>query len=172
MSDTSGLYQKLPLYSDFTGLTEPAYYQDLPADWLLVISDVQGSTEAIQAGRYKEVNALGASVIIAVLNITKPLLIPFVFGGDGASLCIPPGYNDKIEPALRAARQLAEDCYGLDLRVGIVPMTAVLDAGLKVKVARYQVSANYTQAVVTGGGLSYAEDLLKDRVKGLSLIHI
>jgi len=42
----------------------------------------------------------------------------------------------------------------------------VLDAGLSVKVARYQVSPNYTQAVLTGGGLSYAEDLLKDVEKG------
>ena len=96
MTNSSGFYQQLPLYPDFTRLTEPSYYQNLPPDWLLVISDVEGSTQAIQAGRYKEVNALGASVIIAVLNIVKPLSIPFIFGGDGASLCIPPGYNHQI----------------------------------------------------------------------------
>ena len=166
MTNSSGFYQQLPLYPDFTRLTEPSYYQNLPPDWLLVISDVEGSTQAIQAGRYKEVNALGASVIIAVLNIVKPLSIPFIFGGDGASLCIPPGYNHQIESALLAARQLAKDSYQLHLRVGIVPVQVILDAGLSVKVARYQVSANYTQAMLSGGGLSYAEDLLKDIVKG------
>jgi hypothetical protein len=166
MSHSSRFYQQLPLYPDFTGLTEPTCYRDLPSDWLLVVSDVEGSTQAIQAGRYKEVNALGASVIIAVLNIVKPLSIPFIFGGDGASLCIPPGYNHQIESALLAARQLAKDSYQLHLRVGIVPVQIILDAGLSVKVARYQVSANYTQAMLSGGGLSYAEDLLKDVEKG------
>ena len=121
MLNNSDFYQQLPLYQDFSQLTEPACYQNLPADWILLLSDVQGSTQAIQAGRYKEVNALGASVIIAVLNIVKPLSIPFVFGGDGASLCIPPGYNEKIIPALLAAKQLAEESYHLHLRVGLIP---------------------------------------------------
>jgi hypothetical protein len=166
MINNSGFYQQLPLYQDFSRLTEPTCYQNLPTDWILVLSDVQGSTQAIQEGRYKEVNALGASVIVAVLNIVKPLSIPFVFGGDGASLCIPPGYNDKIIPALLASRQLAKESYGLDLRVGLIPVQVVLAAGLSVKVARYQVSPHYTQAVISGGGLSYAEDLLKDLEKG------
>ena len=166
MDDSSEFYQRLPLYPDFARLTEPAYYRNLPSDWLLVISDVEGSTQAIQAGRYKEVNALGASVIIAVLNIVKPLSIPFIFGGDGASLCIPPGYHHQIEPALLAARNLAKESYQLHLRVGIVPVQVILDAGLNVKVARYQVSATYSQAVLSGGGLSYAEELLKDAENG------
>lgn len=45
---------------------------------------------AIRSGLYKAVNILGVSVITAVVNVAKPLTIPYMFGGDGASLCIPP----------------------------------------------------------------------------------
>ena len=40
----------------------------LPEDWDLAVADVAGSTRAIEAGRYKEVNVVAASAIVAVLT--------------------------------------------------------------------------------------------------------
>ncbi len=61
----------------------------VPDDWVIVIGDIEGSTEQVE-GRYKSVNLVGAAVIAAVLNALPDLDIPFVFGGDGAALVVPP----------------------------------------------------------------------------------
>lgn len=45
--------------------------------------DIRGSTRAIEEGRYKQVNMVGAAVITAVLNACAGYEIPFVVGGDG-----------------------------------------------------------------------------------------
>jgi len=71
------------------GVADGNNYHDVPDDWLVVVSDIKGSTKAIESGRYKEINILGGSSIIAVLNCIKNVEIPFVFGGDGESFVIP-----------------------------------------------------------------------------------
>jgi len=166
MSDTNLFFQNLPLYQDFAQLTNPACFNEIPSDWLIVVSDIESSTKAIATGKYKQVNALGASVIIAILNIVKPLQIPYVFGGDGASLCVPPEFETSIRSALLATKQLAKKEFDLNLRVGIVPLQLVIQQGFCIKVARYSVSPYYTQAVLMGGGITYVESLLKDKLQG------
>ncbi|MGB7522496.1 MAG: DUF3095 domain-containing protein, partial [Spirulinaceae cyanobacterium] len=136
----------------------------IPLDWYIVITDVIGSTKAIEAGKYKDVNYLGASSIVAVLNIADKLEIPFVFGGDGASLAIPPSLYLATKKALLGLRKLAKEEYDLDLRVGAVPIEEVIRAGYEVKIAKWRVSKNYSQAVFIGGGLTYATELIKSSV--------
>ena len=65
-------------------------YRPLPEGWALAVADVVSSTEAIAAGKYKSVNMAGASVITAVLNVLEGSDYPFVFGGDGAVIAVPP----------------------------------------------------------------------------------
>jgi hypothetical protein len=43
-------------------------YTDLPEGWLVVATDIQGSTKAIDEGRYRGVNTLGATAIISAIN--------------------------------------------------------------------------------------------------------
>ena len=61
-------YADLPGFSGFDHFSDAHCYAALPPDWFVVITDVQGSTRAIEEGRYKQVNALGAASIIALLN--------------------------------------------------------------------------------------------------------
>lgn len=63
----------------------PTRLSPMPPDWYIIITDVAGSTKAIEAGRYKDVNILGACSIISILNIAGDLDIPFIFGGDGGN---------------------------------------------------------------------------------------
>lgn len=61
----------------FTGAAEIANldnYTDVPEGWLIVITDVEGSTKAIEEGKYREVNLVGASSIAAVHNAVGRLL--------------------------------------------------------------------------------------------------
>jgi hypothetical protein len=87
---TESFYANLKPVKHFVDLASTAVYMPLPEDWYVIVTDVVASTQAIQAGRYKAVNLLGASSIIAMLNVVGAVKVPFVFGGDGASMAIPP----------------------------------------------------------------------------------
>lgn len=166
VSDT--FYADLPPLEQFLELANPGNYVDAPTDWYALITDVVDSTQAIARGQYKEVNVLGASSIMAVLNATAPLEVPFVFGGDGAVLLVPPTAVQAAREALLGIRALARESFGLDLRVGIVPLTAIcgaIPAGSApdhpVRVAKIRLSPSYCQASFMGGGLTFATELIK-----------
>lgn len=141
---------------------EPGVYRRLPDDWLIALTDVKGSTENLAAGRYKEVNGVGVAAIAAVRNLHKPEEIPFVFGGDGATFCLPSERREDVEMVLRASKRMAREDFGLELRIGIVPHADIIAAGREVRVARLQLSESVTQTMFMGGGLEKADELVKD----------
>ncbi len=149
-------------FDHFRGVFSSAHYAELPSDWSVVITDIEGSTRAIQQGKYRQVNAVGVASIVAVCNALKPLSIPFVFGGDGASLCIPNQYVKVVKKALVATRIMAREQFFLSLRVGIVPCSDILQSQYQVLVAKCQISEGYYQAAFSGKGLVYAEQLVKN----------
>jgi len=122
---TEGFYAELPVLDEFMDITISDNYVPVPDDWYIVITDIVGSTRAIQAGCYKEVNFLGACAIIALLNIAKKLEIPFVFGGDGALIVIPESLLPASRQALLANQNMSSRDFGMELRVGIVPAAIV-----------------------------------------------
>ena len=111
-------YDCLPVLEEFLGITDPSRYAPVPDDWLIAETDVQGSTEAINRGKYKDVNVAGAASIISLLNIDRTLGVPFIFGGDGATLCIPPAWEERAKSRLIGAVQMAREAFGLSLRAG------------------------------------------------------
>jgi DUF3095 family protein len=157
-----GFYASLPLITDFRDVTRTERFARLPPDWHVVMSDVRDSTIAIQSGRYKNVNTVGAATITAVLNAAGALEIPFVFEGDGSMLCVPGELLDGARAALLRTQELARQSFGLDLRIATLPVKRIDDAGLSVWVARYRVSENYVQALFAGGGMAYADRTMKD----------
>jgi hypothetical protein len=159
---TELFYGDLPILNNFLDITEYRNFHSVPSDWYIIITDIVGSTKAIEEGRYKDVNLLGASSIVAVLNVASKIEIPFVFGGDGAAILIPPSLYFNAIQALLATRQLAKTQFGMDLRIGVVPVSDVTKAKYEVKVAKVRVSENYYQAAFTGNGLSYATELVKN----------
>ncbi|MBD1867910.1 DUF3095 domain-containing protein [Cyanobacteria bacterium FACHB-471] len=167
---TANFYSELPTLTDFLDITNSSNFIPVPEDWYIVITDIVESTKAIESGHYKDVNLLGACSIVAVLNTLgnganshkDTTDIPFVFGGDGATILIPPGLFAKTKQALSVVQQLAVQEFGMDLRVGIVPVSVAIAANYDVKVAKLKVSENYSQSVFIGGGLTYATELLKD----------
>jgi len=146
----------------FADVTEPRFYCDAPEDWHVVLTDVRGSTKAIDAGRYRDVNALGVASIVAIRNATPDLELPYVFGGDGATLLIPDARRAVCEAALRGVRKLATTAFELELRVGIVPVRALRKAGHTLQVARFRASPHVRLAMLRGSGVSQAERWVKD----------
>lgn len=159
-------YSKLPVLDDFTAVTDLRNYQPLPDDWWIIVADITNSTGAIRSGLYKAVNLLGVSVITSVVNLANPLLIPYIFGGDGAIMCIPPGLIEKSRAALLATITLAHETYGLDLRAGLIPIRTINRSEARILVARHRMSRHYIQTAFAGGGVEYAEQLLKDETAG------
>jgi hypothetical protein len=159
-------YEALPTLKRFEDTMKPANYTSLPDDWYIAITDVKNSTIAIEEGRYKEVNAMGAVSIMAMLNVTGKYNFPFVFGGDGSTIGVPPELYAKVISGLKGVQELARDSFGLDLRAAVVPLTDIKSAGFDIKVAKYAVSSYYQQATFLGGGATYAENLIKDPING------
>lgn len=164
--NSENFYSQLPLLDNFLKISEIGNFVDVPDDWYIVVTDIRGSTKALEAGKYKEVNLLGACSIVAVLNVAGETEIPFVFGGDGASLLMGPSLLPAAQKALLATQQLAKREFDMDLRVGVVPVKVVVAANYPVKIAKFKVSENYSQAVFIGGGLTRATELIKDPVAG------
>ena len=161
MRDNVDFYAQLPVFADFAAVMDPARYRSLPDDWLLGLTDVEHSTQAIEGGRYKAVNTAGASVISAVTNALSGRAFPFVFGGDGASLALAPGDEGPLRAALAATAAWSRDELELALRAAVVPVSAVRAQGLDVAVARFAPSANVSYAMFFGGGLAWAERAMK-----------
>lgn len=161
MSDVD-FYRNLTALDRFEEVAEPQNYTSVPDTWDVFVTDVRGSTKAIEAGRYKDVNVLGASGIVATLNACGRAKIPFVFGGDGATLLVPRTLADDVAIALAGVRRMATNAFGLELRVGRVPIGTIVNEGAKVRIAKYRVSETVELAMFDGGGLALADDLVKD----------
>ncbi len=151
-----------PVLATFREVADTDLYAALPDGWTLAVADVIGSTQAIEAGRYKAVNMAGAAVIAGVSNALGQASFPFVFGGDGASFVVPPESADAALAALAATATLVHEEFGFDLRIAAVPIAAIREAGLDVRVARYAASPDVSYAMFAGGGLAWAEERMKD----------
>ena len=158
----AGFYPGIESFDDFTEIADGGHYRTAPESWYVIITDVEGSTRAIAEGRYKEVNMIGAACINAVLNVTPNGEIPYMFGGDGASLLVPEEYLDECKRVLLAVRRLAESDFDLSLRVGVVPVAELHAASpARVKVGKFRLSPGNELAAFSGGGLELAERWIK-----------
>ncbi|MGE6740463.1 DUF3095 domain-containing protein [Allorhizobium pseudoryzae] len=154
-------FQQLPLLTRFEGVAETASYTPLPEGWVLAVADIVGSTKAIAEGRYKTVNMAGASVISALLNGMDMKDYPFVFGGDGAIVALPGALEEQATQILAAVRDWVSAELQLELRVALVPLIDIREAGLDVRVARFGASDHVSYAMFSGGGVSWAEEQMK-----------
>jgi hypothetical protein len=155
-------YRDLGEVSTFPELLELATYRQVPEDWYVLVADIKGSTQAIENNRYQDVNTLGASCIIAVLNACDRLEIPYIFGGDGASLCVPPDCLEASLAALKGTAAISEQAYNLQLRTGFLPVSVLTADRIPLLVSKLRISPGATQASFTGGGLQAAENWLKE----------
>ncbi len=160
---TTSFYADLPVFRDFSSFTDFSSYTDVPKDWIVMISDVVGSTNAIKAGRYKDVNMVGAASITAILNACGKTQVPFIFGGDGGTIIVPPALREVSSNALCALRDKSNEIFGLQLRVGAVPVSTLNEKGQSVKIRKFELSKGNFLAMLAGGGMELADELLKDQ---------
>ena len=164
--DSTGFYADLEPFERFADFVAFGDYTPLPDDWWMLVADVTGSTQAIREGRYKSVNMVGASAIMAVLNVRGAVEIPFVFGGDGATLAVPPVLKDAACRALLALQARSRAMFGLELRVGAVGLADLRARGQDVRLRKYRLSPGNHLAMFAGEGVNLAERLVKTDLEG------
>jgi len=155
-------YENMTAFDDFSEVASLNHYETAPNHWFVVIADIKGSTSAIAQGRYKEVNMIGAACINAVLNCCDSGEIPYVFGGDGATMLIPDHRIEAGKKALIGVQFLARTKFNLTLRVGVVSVESINRSGTNmVLVGKYQLSPGNALATFSGGGIELAETWIK-----------
>ncbi len=158
---TASFYDGLTPIQSARGIFDDALYVSAPADWLLAVSDIKGSTRAVAEGRHADVNFTAAAMIAALTNLCGQ--IPYQFGGDGASALVPPGDEARVRLELARVRAFAARDFNLDLRVGLVRVRALEARGAAVRVGRYEASPGSAYAVFRGGGIELMEQAVKGR---------
>ena len=167
MAAPQNFYEALtPLRAHRDGFDE-RFYAPAPDDWVLAVTDVEGSTKAVEAGRYQLVNMSGAASIAAVKNVCRGQEIPFLFGGDGAAILVPPERFPDAREALAATCTFAASAYGMTLRAGALSVGEIRRAGADVRVARYEPSPGNAFGLFLGGGVQLVERALKGREPAL-----
>lgn len=152
----------LPVFLHFEDVADPMLYRPLPDGWSLALADIVDSTGAIDRGHYKSVNMAGAGVISGILNALGRHDLPFVFGGDGAVVAVPPSAIETTRDALSRVQSWIADDVNLTLRAAIVPVSDVRQHGLDVRVARFQASDAVSYAMFSGGGNNWADLQMKE----------
>jgi hypothetical protein len=160
--NNANFYHDLPVMTSFASATEGRLHAFVPRDWWIVVADVAGSTQAIEAGDYKKVNTVGVACIAAVVNVDRKIDLPFIFGGDGATFAIPDVLREDVIKALRATQQLARVSFGLNLRVGLVRVAELVTENYWLRLGKVQLSQYVTQPVLSGRGWEEAERRVKN----------
>lgn len=159
-------YSDLPAVQNYFDVTDQAAFFAAPDDWTVVVADIVGSTKAVAEGRYRTVNMIGAACITAALGVFSETVIAYVFGGDGATLLIPPSAVDAVCGALGALQSRSKRVFGMELRVGAVPVADIRARGRDVRVAKLALSPGNDLALFSGGGFSLADGLVKSAETG------
>ncbi|MFN3972565.1 MAG: DUF3095 domain-containing protein [Gemmobacter sp.] len=161
MTGTDDFLASLPVFQEFADVADASRYAPLPEGWALAVADVVASGQAIAAGRYKAVNMAAAAVITAVSNALGGLDNPYVFGGDGAAIAVPPEGIPAARAALAAVATWIAEEMDLTMRVALVPIADIRAAGLDVRLARLRAGAEVAFSMFAGGGSAWAEAEMK-----------
>ena len=155
---------RLPSIHDFASeASDPGHYAALGADWSLAVADVVASTRLAAQGRHRDVNFVAAAVVAVLSEAVREPPEPAAcqFGGDGAIAAVPTGREEAARDALAALAHWAATDMDVPLRVGLVPVSALLDQGLEVLVALQDFGNGNAFGLFLGGGVAAADAWVK-----------
>lgn len=164
--NTNTFYKDLPVIKKDLeeALTDESYFKSVPNNWSIIVTDIENSTDEFKKGKYQEMNIISASSIIVALNIADKygIEIPFIYGGDGASIIVPKNILSEVLESLATLRNNAKYNFQLSLRVGSISVESLKQYGHRLKLAKIKIVEDYTQAIFLGAGLNEAEKLIKN----------
>ena len=165
-------YSSLTSFDEFSGVGELDQYVRMPDDWVVLTSDVIGSTKAIEAGRYKQVNMVGAASIMCVLNVCEKIEVPFSFGGDGGLIVVPQEVASAASAELAKLQAGCEPMFGLKLRVAAIGVGDLRAAGGEILVRKFKLNGDNHLAMFAGEGTRLADEWLKSDDEAHKRFHV
>ena len=108
-SQTSEFAASLPVVDEFSQALSQHEYISVPSDWLIAVTDVVKSRDAIRAGKFKPVNMAGVAMISGIMNAIGHQQVPYIFGGDGAAVTFAPEDEEAVRDALSRTVGWVED---------------------------------------------------------------
>ncbi len=160
---TQRFFAELPLLAKAGDTFDTRLYRPAPDDWVLVVTDIVDSTIAIANGKHKTVNFVAAMAIAALKNLCAPTPLPFLFGGDGSVVMVPPQFVAQARLALARVRGFAQREFGMQLRVGLAAVEVLRRFGSDVRVGRYEPTPGNSFGVFQGGGVAMLETAVRGR---------
>jgi len=182
-SDSTLFYNKIKKYKGSVSelLSQPSIFQSLPMDWEIVVTDIENSTNAVQNGLSEIVNLVATGSIVAVLNIAAKykIDIPFFFGGDGATMLIPPTLLSETMSVLNLHKANIKKEFDINLRVGSYRVAKIYDEKVALKIAKVNITELFAIPIILGNGLLHAESIIKSNdhkfepnVESLNLLNL
>lgn len=154
-------YEAMDGFRNFSGITDDNNFQSIPDDWSVMVTDVRNSADAIEEGRYRDVNKIGAATMAVLHRRLDNVELPYVFGGDGASMVVPPVFVKDAREELAGLKQLARENFDLDLRTASVSVRTIVDKGLDLEVGKLEIVKSQSITIFRGGGLKWVENETK-----------
>jgi hypothetical protein len=154
-------YRDLPALTGFAESTDPGKLVPMPSDWYFFVTDVVGSTRAIEAGEYRAINLAGAACVTAAFNAVERREMPFIFCGDGAQIACSAGDHGAVWRALHAVSRRVERLNGIQLRVAGFPVGVLRQHGFDLLVGKVRLSDKVHQTVFWGSGLEAVESWIR-----------
>ena len=154
-------YSNLPAFEQFSGVAELEQYVPLPDDWIVLTSDVVGSTKAIEAGKYKQVNMAGAASIMCILNVCEHIEVPFSFGGDGGLVAVPAELAKAATAELEKLQAGCQSIFELSLRAAAISVGDLRRKGGDILVRKFALNDSNHLAMFAGNGTAMADEWLK-----------
>ncbi|MGJ8685150.1 MAG: DUF3095 family protein [Nonlabens sp.] len=155
-------------------IEDQSIFKNVPENWNIIVTDVENSTAAVAAGNHQLVNLAATGSIVACLNIAreKEIMIPFFFGGDGATILVP---DEILHECLHALILHQENCktnFNFFLRVDSCKVGEMYEKGATLKLAKVKINELHTIPVVLGDALQMAEDVVKAMNRKIELAAI
>jgi hypothetical protein len=139
----------------------PATENALESSWIL-IADVRGSTEAVRQGRYREVNLIGAACVASIRNSFEQRIVPYVFGGDGATFLVAHQDLERCETLLKAVQKMAWESFQLNLGIGRMQVREIRRLGAEIRYGFLTWGESELLPFFRGNGLAIAEKKIKE----------
>ena len=162
MNSSFDYLETLPTVTEFTDLFSEDEGISIPSDWLVIATDIMGSTKAIEAGKYKEVNTLGAASIIHLINACKPHRIAYQFGGDGSLISVPPQCREAALNALSHLKLTAEKQFFSDSEDWCLGGREFTTQGYELALKKYCLVDKQVMFMFIGNGVAVSDKWLKD----------
>lgn len=158
---TDNFFADLEPFSKFREFSDLAQYSAFPDDWTLLATDIVDSTGGIERGDYKTINMVGAASIKCVLNVSCDVALPFVFGGDGGLIAVPPSLAEGSIKEVARLQAVSRDTFGYELRAAAIPVHALRSFGADISVKKHELSDGNFLAMFGGSGPILIDEWLK-----------